>query len=74
MTNTERLIYSLGCAINSGMPHLNFMVGKYTGNGSSVVAALRRRGYMVTRVPGSRATYRLQHAEKNEGKAAGSAA
>jgi hypothetical protein len=49
------------------------MVGKYTGNGSSVVAALRRRGYMVTRVPGVRAAYRLQQAEKNEGKAAGGA-
>ena len=73
MTNTERLIYSLDCAIKSGTPHLNFMVGKYTGNGSSVVAALRRRGYMVTRVPGVRAAYRLQQAEKNEGKAAGGA-
>lgn len=66
MTNTQRLIASLECAINSGTPHVNFMVGKYTGNGPSVVAALRRRGYMVTRVPGSQAAYRLQRqAAKN---------
>jgi hypothetical protein len=51
MTNTERLIYSLECAIKSGLPHLNFLVGRYTGNGPAVVGALRRRGYLVTKVP-----------------------
>ena len=74
MTNTERLIYSLECAIKSGMPHLNFMVGRYTGNGPAVVAALRRRGYQVTKVPAGGVTcYRLQQAGKNEGKTAGGA-
>lgn len=60
MTNTERLIASLECAINAGIPHVSFMVGKYTGNGPSVVAALRRRGYRVERVPaGGVCCYRL---------------
>jgi hypothetical protein len=53
MTNTERLIASLDYAIKSGLPHLNFYVGKYTGNGPSVVAALRRRGYRVEPVMSS---------------------
>ena len=50
MTNTERLIYSLECAIKAGEPHLTFYTGKYTGNGTSVPAALRRRGYRVVKV------------------------
>lgn len=58
MTNTERLIDSLRIAQKAGFAHLDFRVGKYTGNGSAVVAALRRRGYTVKRnsYPGS---YRL---------------
>lgn len=65
MTNTERLIYSLECAKKSGLHHLTFMVGRWTGNGPSVVNALRRRGYEVTKVPASgHACYRL--AEKQQ--------
>jgi|GEM_PF-3590431 len=60
MTNTERLIASLEFGIKAGQPSLTFMVGKYTGNGPSVVAALRRRGYKVDKVPaGGSACYRL---------------
>lgn len=55
MTNTERLIANLGT-----QPSITFMVGKYTGNGNSVVAALRRRGYKVDPVPAGRClVYRL---------------
>lgn len=61
MTNTERLIKSLEYAKNSGRNYIDFMVGKYTGNGPSVVAALRRRGFKVDKVPaGGVACYRLQ--------------
>lgn len=65
MTNTERLIYSLDCAIKSNLPHLDFYVGKYTGNGASVVAALQRRGYRVEKNHGVRGSYRL-HANPTE--------
>lgn len=50
MTNTERLIASLEFAKKSGLNYVNFAVGKYTGNGSSVVAALRKRGFMVVKL------------------------
>ena len=64
MTNTQRLIASLDHAIMYGIPHVDFMVGRYTGNGPTVVAALRRRGYIVTKVPAGRATmYRLEAAK-----------
>lgn len=59
MTNTERLIYSLECAKKAGADFLNFYVGSHTGNGPSVVAALRRRGFTVDRIPASRGGYRL---------------
>lgn len=60
MTNTERLIADLEHCTEYGKPHVYFQVGKYTGNGPSVVAALRRRGYSVTRVPAIGVTcYRL---------------
>jgi hypothetical protein len=48
-TNTERLIKSLEFAVENGHRTVDFMVGKYTGNGPSVVAALRARGYKVDR-------------------------
>ena len=64
MTNTQRLIASLDHAIMYGIPHIDFMVGRYTGNGPTVVAALRRQGYKVTKVPSGRvSTYRLEAAE-----------
>lgn len=63
MTNTERLIYSLDCAKKSGVNYLNFYVGSQTGNGPSVVAALRRRGFSVERIPASRGGYRLTSAQ-----------
>lgn len=60
MSNTERLIADLDHCTKHGVPYVNFMVGKYTGNGPSVVAALRRRGFKVVKVPaGGVAAYRL---------------
>lgn len=47
MTNTERLIKDFEHAEKYGCLPVKFMVGRYTGNGPSVVAALRRRGYTV---------------------------
>lgn len=61
MTNTERLIASLGFAAKSGRSYVDFLVGRYTGNGPAVVAALRRRGYKVNKVPaGGNTCYRLE--------------
>lgn len=53
MTNTERLIASLEHALKWGHPSIIFAVGRYTGNGVAVVGALRRRGYIVERNPGT---------------------
>lgn len=47
LTNTQRLILSFEHAEKFGDLPLRFLVGRYTGNGPSVVAALRRRGYKV---------------------------
>ncbi len=58
MTNTEQLVEQLERTAKSGVPCMVFMVGKYTGNGPSVVGALRRRGFRVERVGGSNSTYR----------------
>lgn len=67
MSNTERLIASLQHAANAGVPHVDFLVGRYTGNGSSVVAALRRRGFKVSKVPaGGMAAYRLEFSQPTE--------
>jgi len=51
MTNTERLIANLEHALQWGKCGVTFAVGRYTGNGVAVVAALRRRGYPVVRNP-----------------------
>lgn len=59
MTNTERLICSLAFAKKNGSDHVDFYVGRWTGNGSSVVAALRRRGFTVERLPGVGGAYRM---------------
>ena len=48
-TNTERLIKSLEVSKANGCSTVDFMVGRYTGNGPSVVAALRKRGFVVNR-------------------------
>ena len=58
MNNTQRLEACLAHAIAAGVYHVDFMVGRYTGNGTSVVAALRRRGYRVSR---HGAGYRMEH-------------
>jgi len=58
MTNTERLLANLEHSAKAGVSCMEFMVGKYTGNGPSVVEALRRRGVRVERVGGRQATYR----------------
>lgn len=47
MTNTERLIASIEHCKMHGIKEFVFMVGRYTGNGPSVINALRRRGYKV---------------------------
>ncbi len=57
MSNTDRIIASLVAAQKFGATFLEFRIGKYTGNGTSVVAALRRRGFAVTRIPGG--SYRV---------------
>lgn len=68
MTNTERLIASVEHAAKFDQPSITFKVGKYTGNGSSVVAALRRRGYVVDKVPaGGIACYRLHAKQPAQG-------
>ena len=43
MKNTDRPIESLKFSKMNGVDY----VGRYTGNGPSVVASLRRRGYKV---------------------------
>lgn len=52
ISNTDRLIASFEHAEQVGLLPVNFMVGRYTGNGPSVVAALRRRGFTVDRTTG----------------------
>lgn len=49
LSNTDRLIANFEHAEREGCLPVNFMVGRYTGNGPSVVAALRRRGFSVER-------------------------
>lgn len=49
MTNTDRLINDYNNCQAHGC-NCRFAVGKYTGNGPSVVAALRRRGFTVTKL------------------------
>lgn len=49
LSNTERLIADLENAERLGHESVHFMTGKFTGNGQSVVAALTRRGFDVTR-------------------------
>lgn len=46
MTNTDRLISQYEQCRQVGLA-FQFTVGKCTGNGPSVVAALRRRGFVV---------------------------
>lgn len=48
LTNTERLIATLEHAEKYGDGTVIFNVGKYTGNGPSVVAALKKRGFDVS--------------------------
>lgn len=57
MTNTQRLIAGFEHSQRHGAPRFIFLVGKFTGNGPAVVAALRRRGYKVDHVPGAAAAY-----------------
>lgn len=64
LSNTDRLVQQLAHAQRHGAAELVFRVGKATGNGPSVIAALRRRGYIVDRVPASLGTYRMKAAAK----------
>lgn len=50
LTNTDRLIASFEHCQKFGQDKCFFYVGKYTGNGPSVVSALRRRGYTVDKL------------------------
>ncbi|AGN82351.1 MULTISPECIES: hypothetical protein [Pseudomonas] len=52
MTNTERLIEEFKHCKAHGVT-LRFATGRNTGNGPSVVEALRRRGYTVNRLRSS---------------------
>jgi hypothetical protein len=52
MTNTERLIADFEEAEKHNALPLRFMVGRNTGNAPSVIAALRRRGFVVEGVNG----------------------
>lgn len=52
MTNTERLIKDFEACQEQNLL-CRFAVGRYTGNGIAVVAALRRRGYTVTKLRSS---------------------
>ena len=56
-SNSDRLICDLEVSVANHVNHVDFAVGKYTGNGPSVVAALRRRGFEVSKI--AAATYRL---------------
>lgn len=47
MKNADRLIEALKFSKMNGVDYVDFYVGRYTGNGPSVVPALRRRGYKV---------------------------
>ena len=51
MTNTERLIADYWNHIKYTSEPMTFAVGRYTGNGVAVVAALRKRGFTVERNP-----------------------
>lgn len=48
MTNTERLVKGFQQCQAQGVTY-RFATGRYTGNGTVVVEALRRRGYTVSR-------------------------
>jgi hypothetical protein len=50
LSNTLRLIASFDHCKKYGQDRCSFFVGRYTGNGASVVAALRRRGYTVEKL------------------------
>ena len=52
MTNTERLIEGYKQCKAQGTT-MRFSTGRYTGDGTSVVEALRRRGYTVNRLGSS---------------------
>lgn len=52
MTNTERLIKDFEASQEHNL-NCRFAVGRYTGNGIAVVAALPRRGYTVTKLRSS---------------------
>lgn len=65
-SNTDRLISDLEVSVANHVDHVDFAVGKYTGNGPSVVAALRRRGFEVSKL--SPGTYRLHAKEAHQPK------
>jgi hypothetical protein len=65
ITNTERLIASLEHTAKHGGQRLEFRVGRYTGNGSACIAALRRRGYEVIKL-GTQRQYAVYPKAKND--------
>ncbi len=54
MNNTARLIADLDAALLRGESYVLFRVGRYTGNNTSVIGALNRRGYQCHRYDGDR--------------------
>ena len=52
ITKTQQLIDFLQEAEQNGVDHVIFYVGRYTGSGPAVIGALRRRGFLVSRLPG----------------------
>lgn len=63
MTNTEQLLASLEWHQQYEYQHMDFYVGRFTGNGPAVVAAMRRRGYRVEKLSPGR--YRV-HAKEQQ--------
>lgn len=64
ITNTDKLIAEFSLVEHNGGSVMRFSVGKNTGNGPSVVAALRRRGFEVGRVPVS-GSYEMRRTMQN---------
>jgi hypothetical protein len=59
VSSTDRLIADLELSKKLGDGKVRFEVGRFTGNGPAVIAALRKRGYSVAPNPTSRSGWVL---------------
>ena len=59
-TNTQRLEADIAASAKRGDGSIHFYVGRHTGNGPSVLNALRRRGYVVQHAAGGGYTARAK--------------